>query len=119
MAIQGSGARDDPFQITTVIELMEKVQINGAYLKIMNNMDLDASFGWNDVTWQCAEVDGTTANEGCYVIRNITLGIKPLIRIDRDKHILIKNVNFENIQCSLTRVKQSFIIISVILPSVS
>ena len=110
MAIQGSGSQDDPFQITTVIELMEKVQIKGAYLKIMNNMDLDASFGWDDVEWQCTEVDGTTIHGGCSVIRNITLGAKTFIRIGKNMHILIKNVNFENIQCSLTSGRQSFIL---------
>lgn len=109
MAIQGSGSQDDPFQITTVIELMEKVQIEGAYLKIMNNMDLDASVGWTNVIWRCAEVDGTTAHGGCSVIRNIAVGAKSFIIVGINMHILIKNINFENIQCSLTDRAQSFI----------
>ena len=109
MAIQGSGSQDDPFQITTVIELMEKVQIEGAYLKIMNNMDLDASVGWTNVIWRCAEVDGTTAHGGCSVIRNIAVGAKSFIIVGINMHILIKNINFENIQCSLTNREQIFI----------
>lgn len=109
MAIQGSGSQDDPFQITTVIELMEKVQIKGAYLKIMNNMDLDASIGWADVIWRCAEVDGTTAHGGCSIIRDIVVGAKTFIKIGLNMNILIKNINFENIQCSLTSRIQHFI----------
>lgn len=56
----GTGTAGDPYQITTIEEFIEYINIEQAHLKLMNDLDFNDYDGWmlNTIDVRADEIDG-------------------------------------------------------------
>ena len=73
--MQGTGTQADPYQITSVDELIEYAKKDDVYLKIMNDIDFNNYSGWMlpTIEVRCFEIDGDGHNLSNIYIKNASL----------------------------------------------
>ena len=73
--MQGTGTQADPYQITSVDELIEYAKKDDVYLKIMNDIDFNNYSGWMlpTIDVRCFEIDGDGHSLNNIYIKNASL----------------------------------------------
>lgn len=73
--MQGTGSQADPYQITSVDELIEYAKTDDVYLKIMNDIDFNNYSGWMlpTIELRCFEIDGDGHSLNNIYIKNASL----------------------------------------------
>jgi hypothetical protein len=73
--MQGTGSQADPYQITSVDELIEYAKKDDVYLKIMNDIDFNSYSGWMlpTIELRCFEIDGDGHSLNNIYIKNASL----------------------------------------------
>ena len=110
----GTGTSNDPYQITTVAELRQYIAIQGAYLKLMNDIDFNNDtvlWGWEPLYAACAELDGNgkkITNCYCYQKSFIVLSCSNYTSVTI-KNTIIEAIYFTGTSISSTSENYGFI----------
>lgn len=100
--MQGTGSQSDPYQITSVDELIEYAKVDDVYLKIMNDIDFNNYSGWMlpTIDVRCFEIDG----DG-HSLNNIYIKNASLFNItDKDGPYTIRTSTFKNITMEIIQI---------------
>lgn len=109
----GTGTSTDPYQITTVAELRQYIAIQGAYLKLMNDIDFNNDtvlWGWVPLYAKCAELDGNgkkITNCYCYQKSFIVLSCSSNTSVTI-KNTIIEAIYFTGINQSITSTGENY-----------
>ena len=109
----GTGTSTDPYQITTVAELRQYIAIQGAYLKLMNDIDFNNDtvlWGWEPLYAACAELDGNgkkITNCYCYQKSFIILSCSNYTSVTI-KNTIIEAIYFTDINQSVSSTSKNY-----------
>ena len=100
--MQGTGSQSDPYQITSVDELIEYAKTDDVYLKIMNDIDFNNYSGWMlpTIDVRCFEIDGDGHSLNNIYIKNASL----FNVTDKDGPYTIRTSTFKNITMEIIQI---------------
>lgn len=100
--MQGTGSQADPYQITSVDELIEYAKVDDVYLKIMNDIDFNNYSGWMlpTIAVKCFEIDGDGHSLNNIYIKNASL----FNVTDKDGPFSIRTSTFKNMTMEIIQI---------------